>query len=287
MTTDGNIEASQQVAPKKRNSKKTTPAEPGEADREYITFEKATLEAALDAVKELVPEFRMHVMDHAVTVMAVDTANVAMVALTMGRDAFVEFHMQPREIGIDCARIKDGLKAMQDGNVDLIHQGGKYILTDGTRRFEYKPLDVNTIRKDPQAPTMALEGNITLNNAEFAKAIADVKPIGDKAVLTLQADLPDEMNNRLNIFVEGSEDKLDSPLEEILDAGQPPSPRGAWRSLFSLDYLTSIGKVIKGASGSPASLKVELGKDKPVRLTITLVPGVTVTYLLAPRIETD
>jgi hypothetical protein len=114
-----------------------------------------------------------------------------------------------------------------------------------------------------------------------------VKTIGEKATLTLRADVPAEQDPQLDIDAEGAVDRLHKQVPELDDAAAEKGPRGNWRSLFSLDYLSDIAKVVQSAKATPAALKVELGNDNPVRFSITLMPGVNVTYLLAPRIEAE
>jgi proliferating cell nuclear antigen len=56
------------------------------------------------------------------------------------------------------------------------------------------------------------------------------------------------------------------------------------RSLFSLDYLKDMGKVM----GKAAEVEISLGVDHPVRFSFDIAGGNGhVEYLLAPRIEAD
>jgi proliferating cell nuclear antigen len=56
------------------------------------------------------------------------------------------------------------------------------------------------------------------------------------------------------------------------------------RSLFSLDYLKDMGKVMSKA----AEVEIFLGLDHPVRFSFDIANGNGhVEYLLAPRIEAD
>ena len=56
------------------------------------------------------------------------------------------------------------------------------------------------------------------------------------------------------------------------------------RSLFSLDYLNDLSKSL----GKAERVNIDLGTDYPVKLTFNIAAGNgTVTYLLAPRIESE
>jgi len=56
------------------------------------------------------------------------------------------------------------------------------------------------------------------------------------------------------------------------------------RSLFSLDYLKDMGKVMARAP----QVEIALGIDHPVKFTFPIADGAgKVEYLLAPRIEAE
>ena len=255
---------------------------------EFITFDREVLESVLNAIKALMPECRMHVLDKAITVMGVDTANVAMLSLTMREEAFMDFRMKPCEIGVDCDRLAIGLKTMDGPKVDLIKiDESRFVLTDGLTRFEYPALDCNVIRKDPNPLALALPGCITLNHDALANAIVSVALIGEKAAFILESDRADEPP-RLNIDCEGPTDRLIKQVPMMPDGDEVEvGVRGTWRSLFSLDYLKDFAKVFKAAKGTTVVIKLELGDDNPVKMSLEIAPGVMVQYLLAPRIEAD
>ncbi|MBR6448101.1 MAG: DNA polymerase sliding clamp, partial [Methanomicrobium sp.] len=56
------------------------------------------------------------------------------------------------------------------------------------------------------------------------------------------------------------------------------------RSLFSLDYLKDMGRVMSRAE----EVEIHIGKDHPVKFVFSIAGGEgKVEYLLAPRIESD
>ena len=67
---------------------------------------KATIDAdifreAIDAISALVPECRLHTAEDGISTRAVDTANVAMIAITLKKEAFDSFKANASEVGVD------------------------------------------------------------------------------------------------------------------------------------------------------------------------------------------
>ena len=84
------------------------------------------------------------------------------------------------------------------------------------------------------------------------------------------------------MFSEGDTDsvnlKLSKDLLEKLDCKEKV------RSLFPLDYFSNIVKVIS----TPTTVTLSLGSDYPVKLEFNFADEKgSVTYLLAPRIESE
>jgi len=58
---------------------------------------------------------------------------------------------------------------------------------------------------------------------------------------------------------------------------------GEAKSLFSIEYLKSINKAIP----KTAEIVIELGESFPIKIHFATDSGVDVTYMLAPRIQSD
>ena len=69
-----------------------------------------TLRDAIEAVSSLVDEVKFSLSEKGIELKAVDPANVAMVSLRIGAEAFDYFKAAPGEIGVDLVRLSDVLK---------------------------------------------------------------------------------------------------------------------------------------------------------------------------------
>lgn len=243
------------------------------------TIDAETFRESIDAVAALVTECRLHVDDTGIRTCAVDTANVAMVSLELGTDAFETYEAAPEELGIDIAKMKGILGMMSKGDLltlNLAEESHKLELSFGSYQYSVTLLDINTIRKDPNPPAIELPGMVELEGSALSSAIKAADVISDKIALGIN-----EATETFYMMAEGDTDhiRLELGRDQVIDL-KPAEVR----SLFSLDYLKDMGKVMARAE----KVKAEIGVDHPVRFIFDLADGNGhIEYLLAPRIEAD
>ncbi|QYZ78359.1 DNA polymerase sliding clamp [Methanofollis formosanus] len=243
------------------------------------TIDAETFRESIDAVAALVTECRLHVDETGIRTCAVDTANVAMVSLELGKDAFETYEAAPEELGIDIAKMKSILGMMSKGDLlslNLAEGSHKLELSFGSYQYSVTLLDVNTIRKDPSPPAIELPGKVDLQGSALSSAIKAADVISDKIALGI-----DEKTETFFMMAEGDTDhiRLELGRDQLIDI-QPAEAR----SLFSLDYLKDMGKVMARAE----KVRAEIGVDHPVRFLFDLAEGSGhIQYLLAPRIEAE
>jgi proliferating cell nuclear antigen len=243
------------------------------------TIDADLFRESIDVIAALVTECRLHTDPDGIRMRAVDTANVAMVSMDLRKDAFESFSATPGELGIDIAKMKNILSMISKGDaitLSLPEGGQKLEISFRSYRYSITLLDANTIRKDPNPPTIELPGiavfaGDTLNNAIKAAAV-----VSDKIALGI-----DPKAETFYMSAEGDIDhiKLQLGKDELKSLKAAEA-----RSLFSLDYLKDMGKVM----GKASEVEVHLGIDHPVRFKFEFADGNGhAEYLLAPRIEAD
>jgi len=245
---------------------------------------KATIDAdifreAIDAISALVPECRLHTAENGISTRAVDTANVAMISLELKKEAFDSYTATKSQVGVDISKMKNIFNMMGKGDLislELPENAQKMQLSVHGYHYSITLLDTNTIRKDPNPPTISLPGKLTISGDDLNNAIKAAAVISDKIAIGINPK-----DETFYMIAEGDTDNIRREFGK--DELKSLTPNEA-RSLFSLDYLKDMGKVMSRA----AEVEIFLGLDHPVRFSFDIANGNGhVEYLLAPRIEAD
>jgi proliferating cell nuclear antigen len=235
-----------------------------------------TLRDAMEAVSSLVDEVKFSITEKGLELKAVDPANVAMVSLKIGVDAFEYFNTTPLEIGVDLVRLNDVLSMADRGEnvqLELDEENHKLRIGVGSLSYTLSLIDPTAIRKEPKIPDLDLPAHVTLPGGELRRAIKAAEKVSDHVILGVSDD---------EFYMEAKGDidslRLKIPSTELL--GLKP---GEARSLFSLDYLEDMSKSL----GKAQEVTLEMGIDYPLRVNFKVGQAIEVNYLLAPRIEQE
>ena len=245
---------------------------------------KATISAdifkdTVDALSALVTECRLHFSETEIWARAVDTANVAMILLSLKKEAFSQFEATTGEIGLDIAKLKNTYSMMgKASEIRLEHLEGanKIDVTFEGYHYSITLLDSNTIKKDPNAPGIQLPGQVTISGSELYNVIKSASIVSDKIWFAIEPE-----NKEFALYAEGDSDNIRRAFSagEVIASNWEPA-----KSLFSIDYLKDMGKVMSHAE----KVTIDLGVDHPVKFSFEIAGGNgQVEYLLAPRIEAD
>lgn len=243
------------------------------------TIDADTFRELIDAISALVGECRLHVSESGIATRAVDTSNVAMISLELDAAAFQTYSATQTEIGLDIAKMKNilGMVGKNDPiDLELDAEGRKLSVSFKSYRYSISLLDTKTIRKDPNPPTLNLPAVVKVTGEVLNNAIKAASVVSDKIAFKI-----DPTESTFTMIAEGDTDniKLELGKDEIEFVQVAEA-----RSLFSLDYLKDMGKVI----GRSNLIEIQLGIDHPVQFLFTIAQDSgRVTYLLAPRIEAD
>jgi proliferating cell nuclear antigen len=243
------------------------------------TIDADILKEAIDAISALVTECRLHTDENGLYARAVDTANVAMVSLLLKKEAFESFSATRSAIGLDIAKMKNIFGMMTKSDIlalELPDEGQKMQVSFQGYRYSLTLLDENTIRKDPNPPTIELPGKVALSGTEMNSAIKAAAVVSDKIALGIDP--------ASQVFFMAAEGDTDHIRREFGKGEINFITMAEARSLFSLDYLKDMGKVMSKSE----EVEIHIGIDHPVKFSFNIANGNGhVEYLLAPRIEAD
>ncbi|MBX8632414.1 MAG: proliferating cell nuclear antigen (pcna) [Thermoplasmata archaeon] len=233
------------------------------------------LKQIVDVVSTLVDEAKFNIDSEGISLKAVDPAHVAMVELSLRKEAFEEFEGDETELGIDLEKLREILKLAHTGDiVRLEHNEDKNQLIvkigNVTRRMSL--VDTAGI-SDPKVPNIDLPTTMRLKAEELNYGIRASESVSDHIALVADQDY-------FEMSSEGDSDSVDFrlPKDKLISL----ESKGKVRSLFPLDYFSNMSKAI--ASGNEVS--INLGNNYPVKLEFDIADGNGhVKYLLAPRVE--
>ncbi len=235
------------------------------------------LKDSIESVSTLVDEAKFRLTPEGISVKAVDPANVAMVSFELTKDAFDSFEATEGELGIDLTKL-NGIMEMADkgDNIELELDENAHKLIVRMRGLSYTMslLDPSSIRKEPKVPALDLPARIVIKGEDMRRAIKAAEKVSDYMSIGVKGDV-------FFMEAEGDTDKVLVELarDQLIDI-QPAEAK----SLFSLDYLSDMSKIV----GKANEVTIDLGKDYPLKLRLKIAEGHgEVSYMLAPRVESE
>lgn len=250
----------------------------------YTAMFKATLKGStfqdmLEPVDALVDECKIHLNEDGLVIRAVDPANVGMVDFQLESAAFESYEADSGVIGVNLTRLGD--IAGMTGTDDNVH----FELDESTRKLHIKfdglsytlaLIDPDSIRQEPDIPDLDLSATVTLESAQFNRAMTAADMVSDHVSLRV-----DDTDDTFVVEAEGDTDDVSFELDrdDLIDLQAAPA-----HSLFSLDYLKDMNKSVP----SGVELELNLGEEFPMKLFYDIADGNGhVVFMLAPRIQSD
>ncbi|HEX7628531.1 MAG TPA: DNA polymerase sliding clamp [Candidatus Methanoperedens sp.] len=235
------------------------------------------LKESIESISTLVDEARFRLTPQGLSVKAVDPANVAMVSFELSKDAFESFEATEGELGIDLTKLIGVLEmAEKSDNIELELDEATHKLIVRMRGLAYTMslLDPSSIRKEPKVPSLDLPAHIVIRGEDIKRAVKAAEKVSDYMTMGVKGDV-------FFMEAEGDTDKVHVELEksQLIDLQGTDA-----KSLFSLDYLSDMSKIL----GKSNEVNIDLGKDFPLKIRIKIAEGHgEVSYMLAPRVESE
>ncbi|MBI4362153.1 MAG: DNA polymerase sliding clamp [Euryarchaeota archaeon] len=239
------------------------------------TINAGLFKDAVEAVSTLVDQGRFLIDKEKVLLRAVDAANVAMVSLTLPARAFEKFEAKESEVGLDIKKLAEFLLMVENPeSIRLeVDEGAKKLkMKMGGLEATIGLLDLAHLGKMPSIRNFDLPARIVLSGSDFRMGIRAAEKVGDQVTFAVEGD-------SFVMEAEGDTDHVRLALakDKLMEL------KGAnVKSLYSLDYLTDMAKVV----GKSVQARIELGSELPMKISFPLADDRgQVEYLLAPRVD--
>lgn len=230
----------------------------------------------LEALSKLVDEVVMIIKPDGVKAMALDPAHIALVAIELPPESFVEYEVEGDEVrlGFNVTNTMKIVKRSKKGDkldIDVAASEVKWSIIGATvKSFKVLNLDIPI----PEIPEASFKFNVKLSMIvdPFKNALKDVEAVSD----TVELEAKDEdlfVIRGVGATVSETRIKRDTPAVIEYEVKEPS------KSVYSIDYLKHIISLTKVAD----VVTLEFSSEMPLHLQFQLPAGGRVEYLLAPK----
>ncbi len=235
------------------------------------------LKDSITIISELVSEARFKITPDAIELVAMDPANVAMVIFKLLSSTFVEYSVDKEQVlAINLNDLKQVLKrAKPNETLTLETEPGKLKITlksNTTRSFHLPLIEVE--EKDQKVPNLEFKAVIELPSTLFNEAIEDCDIIADAVML--QAE-----DKKFSVMAAGDLSK--ATIEIPADHETKIKTDMKQKSKYSIEYLK---KMIQGSKIAD-KVEVKFSNNYPLMLEYKVLNRVQLSFILAPRVDTE
>ncbi len=236
------------------------------------------LKSSIDAISNMIDEASIVVSQEGIALRAMDPAHVALVDFKMEKEAFEEYTIEETlTLGIDLDRLNTILKRAGSSDRITLTPGGAgdalriTLSNSATRNFELPLIDVG--EEELRVPELEFSARVEIDPKVLSESIKDAEIVSDHVTLRVDGEA-------FYISARGDLGNVEVRVEK--DRTLSFSCEEPCRSMFSIEYLKDMVK----AGDIASTVRINLGNDIPVKLDF-LAPGVSLSFLLAPRIESE
>ena len=230
------------------------------------------LTKAVEIISDIVTEIKIKVNEFGLSVIAMDPANVAMIAFKLPKSSFSEFDVESETLGINPSDLKKILKrAGVKSTLTLEKRDNKLniqIEDKILRNFSLTLIDINS--EDKSLPSLEFSSKVTLNSNDFIESLEDCMVVSNSCSLSTK-------DGKFIIESKG----LNSARSEF-SGDEAEIESGDCESRYSLEYIQKFIKAIKLGDRTVISF----AKDHPLKIDVS-ESGLEMNFILAPRVEND
>ncbi len=242
--------------------------------------EPTYLKESVSIISDLVNEARFKVTKEGIELVAMDPANVAMVIFKLLSSIFTEYNIkQDVEIAINLGNLKQILRRTSSSDMLTLEFGEENKLRiqlkgNNTRTFNLPIIELED--KEQKIPDLKFPVSIKMPSKVLNEVIEDADIVAESVSFEAEP-------KKLNILAEGDLSQAKIEIKESDSNKIEVEGSGKVKSKYSIEYL----KKMIGASKLSDNVAIRFNKDYPLRLDYTTVDKVSLSFILAPRVEND
>lgn len=234
---------------------------------------------SLDAISALITEASFKVDKDGIHLTAMDPASVAMVDLIILPSAFFDFSCsEDQVISLRLANLVEILKrAKMNDQITFESTENKLKVTmkgDFKRSFSIPLFD--TAPGSQNVPNLEFASEIEITSNALRDGIKDAAMISDCVILDAKSDL-----FSIKSFGDISETNMTLVKDSASLVKLETSSES--KAKYSIDYLDKMLKATKIAD----TIKIRFKTDYPMRMDCTVIDKLRLSFIVAPRVDTD
>ncbi|WIA10126.1 hypothetical protein OEZ86_000290 [Tetradesmus obliquus] len=248
------------------------------------------LKKLVEAVKDLVTDGNFEATEAGISLQAMDTSHVCLVALQLRGDGFENFRCDRNvTLGIQLANLSKLLKCAGNDDIitlkaddqpDVITMTFEDPKTERFADFSLKLMDIDS--EHLGIPETEYSATIRMPSAEYARICKDLSSIGETVVISATKEGVKFSTSgdvgTANITVRSNTAADLKPEQQTtVELGEPVA------LTFALRYLNSFAKAASLAS----QVQLSMTKDLPVVVEFTISDMGHLKFYLAPKIDED
>ncbi|MFH1438942.1 MAG: proliferating cell nuclear antigen (pcna) [Candidatus Woesearchaeota archaeon] len=237
------------------------------------------LKDSVSIISELVNEARFKITKNAIELIAMDPANVAMVVFKLLSSTFVEYDVkEDTELGINLSNLKQVLRRIKPNDMLSLEitENKLKILLEGTSKRSFSLPIIELEEREQKVPDLNFPITIIAPSSLLNDAVEDVDIIGESVSFSVE-------NNKLTISAESDLSEANIAIQEGEDVKIITDSSDKIKAKYSIEYL----KKMISASKLVPNVKINFNKDYPLKLEYKAVDKIMLSFILAPRVETD
>ncbi len=240
--------------------------------------EPSCLKESVNIISDLVNEARFKINKNAMELVAMDPANVAMIIFKLLSSCFTEYNIKEEtQITINLGNLKQILRRVSSNDIlslELTKDNRLSIHLKGktTRTFNLPIIELED--KEQKIPELKFPLLVTLPSSLLTSAIEDADIVAES--VTFEAE-----KGKFTIYASGDLSQAKIEMEE--DSNTKIDTSEKVKAKYSIEYL----KKMIGASKLSETVEIRFNKDYPLKLDFKSVDKLSLSFILAPRVEND
>jgi len=239
--------------------------------------EPKLLKESISILSELVNDVSIKIDKEKIEIIATDPANVALVTFKLLGSAFIEYHVENKEvISVSLDNLNQILRRLKGNDVLTLELDKNKLKIsmhgDFERTFYLSLIELN--ERDQQIPELNFNSKVVTNSKILEDAVEDIGIVADSVSLSLNNEkmsIRGEGNlSHAHVELKASEDTEINTKNEIL-------------AKYSIEYLK---KLIKGGKLSDKVI-IQWDTDYPLKLEYNVIDKLALSFILAPRVSED